>query len=160
MSFIRNAKEFFGLSPIDMEHEDAYYDYDREDSRYRTSGSAAYAPSRDYEYGGYSRPEREEHPQYQAPEPKLVAVEVSSYSQAAQIGEPFRDGDAVVFDLTRMEPGDNKRIVDFAAGLCYALRGKMVNVTRNIDTDRTVFAITPEGAEFSQIELERAAKLR
>ncbi|HKM25403.1 MAG TPA: cell division protein SepF, partial [Corynebacterium sp.] len=59
-----------------------------------------------------------------------------------------------------MEPGDNKRIVDFAAGLCYALRGKMVNVTRNIDTDRTVFAITPEGAEFSQIELERAAKLR
>lgn len=160
MSFIRNAKEFFGLSPIDMEHEDAYYDYDREDSRYRTSGSAAYAPSRDYEYGGYSRPEREERPQYQAPEPKLVAVEVSSYSQAAQIGEPFRDGDAVVFDLTRMEPGDNKRIVDFAAGLCYALRGKMVNVTRNIDTDRTVFAITPEGAEFSQIELERAAKLR
>ncbi|AJE33589.1 MAG: cell division protein SepF [Corynebacterium humireducens] len=160
MSFIRNAKEFFGLSPIDMEHEDAYYDYDREDPRYRTSGSAAYAPSRDYEYGGYSRPEREERPQYQAPEPKLIAVEVTSYSQAAQIGEPFRDGDAVVFDLTRMEPGDNKRIVDFAAGLCYALRGKMVNVTRNIDTDRTVFAITPEGAEFSQIELERAAKLR
>ena len=160
MSFIRNAKEFFGLSPIDMEHEDAYYDYDREDPRYRTSGSAAYAPSRDYEYGGYSRPEREKRPQYQAPEPKLIAVEVTSYSQAAQIGEPFRDGDAVVFDLTRMEPGDNKRIVDFAAGLCYALRGKMVNVTRNIDTDRTVFAITPEGAEFSQIELERAAKLR
>ena len=160
MSFIRNAKEFFGLTPIDMEHEDAYYDYDREDQRYRTSGSAAYAPSRDYEYGGYSRPELEERPQYQAPEPKLVAVEVTSYSQAAQIGEPFRDGDAVVFDLTRMEPGDNKRIVDFAAGLCYALRGKMVNVTRNIDTDRTVFAITPEGAEFSQIELERAAKLR
>ncbi len=160
MSFIRNAKEFFGLSPIDMENEDAYYDYDREDQHYRTSGSAAYAPARDYEYGGYSRLEREERPQYQAPEPKLVAVEVTSYSQAAQIGEPFRDGDAVVFDLTRMEPGDNKRIVDFAAGLCYALRGKMVNVTRNIDTDRTVFAITPEGAEFSQIELERAAKLR
>lgn len=157
MSFIRNAKEFFGLSPIDMEHEDAYYDYDREDSRYRTSGSAAYAPApRDYDYG-YERAER---PQYQAPEPKLVAVEVTSYSQAAEIGEPFRDGDAVVFDLTRMEQGDNKRVVDFAAGLCYALRGKMVNVTRNIDTDRTVFAITPEGAEFSQIELERAAKLR
>ena len=161
MSFIRNAKEFFGLTPIDMEHEDAYYDYDREDSRYRTSGSAAYAPApapaRDYEYGGYRREERED---YRAPEPKLVAVEVTSYSQAAEIGEPFRDGDAVVFDLTRMEQGDNKRVVDFAAGLCYALRGKMVNVTRGLDTDRTVFAITPEGADFSQIDLERAAKLR
>ena len=130
MSIIRNAKEFFGLTPIDMEHEDAYYDYDRE-----------------------------ERPSYQ-PEAKIVAVEVSSYSEAAQIGEPFRDGDAVVFDMTRMEPGENKRIVDFAAGLCYALRGRMVNVSKNVDTDRQVFAIVPEGADFSQVELERSAKLR
>ena len=87
-------------------------------------------------------------------------MEVSSYSEAAQIGEPFRDGDAVVFDMTRMEPGENKRIVDFAAGLCYALRGRMVNVSKNVDTDRQVFAIVPEGADFSQVELERSAKLR
>lgn len=157
MSIIRNAKEFFGLSPIDMEHEDAYYDYDREEPRYRSSGSSAYAPSRDYDYAY----ERDERPRYEAaPEPKLVAVEIVSYSEAAQIGEPFRDGDAVVFDMTRMEPGENKRIVDFAAGLCYALRGKMINVSKNIDTDRRVFAITPEGAAFTQMDLERAAKLR
>ncbi|MDO5668831.1 MAG: cell division protein SepF [Corynebacterium sp.] len=159
MSIIRNAKEFFGLTPIDMEHEDAYYDYDREEPRYRSSGSAAYAPSRDYERDYDRDYEREERPRYQ-PAPKIVSVEVTSYSQAAQIGEPFRDGDAVVFDMTRMEAGDNKRIVDFAAGLCYALRGKMVNVSKHLDTDRTVFAITPEGADFSQIELERAAQLR
>ena len=164
MSIIRNAKEFFGLTPIDMEHEDAYYDYDRDEPRYRSSGSAAYAPSRDYDRDdrddyGY---EREERPRYQAPAPaaKIVSVEVTSYSQAAEIGEPFRDGDAVVFDMTRMEPGDNKRIVDFAAGLCYALRGKMVNVSKHVETDRRVFAITPEGSNFSQIELERAAGLR
>lgn len=156
MSIIRNAKEFFGLTPIDMEHEDAYYEYDREERpSYRSSGSAAYAPSRDYGYD-YGREER---PSYQ-PEAKIVAVEVSSYSEAAQIGEPFRDGDAVVFDMTRMEPGENKRIVDFAAGLCYALRGRMVNVSKNVDTDRQVFAIVPEGADFSQVALERSAKLR
>ncbi|MDO5511225.1 cell division protein SepF [Corynebacterium sp.] len=155
MSIIRNAKEFFGLTPIDMEHEDAYYDYDREEPRYRSSGSAAYAPSREYSYDY----DREERPRYE-PAAKLVAVEVSSYSEAARIGEPFRDGDAVVFDMTRMEPGENKRIVDFAAGLCYALRGRMVNVSKNVDTDRQVFAIVPEGADFSQAEFERSAKLR
>ncbi|QGU04998.1 cell division protein SepF [Corynebacterium comes] len=153
MSIIRNAKEFFGLTPVDMEHEDAYYDDDRE---YRSSGSAAYAPApapaptRDWDY-----PER---PRYA--EPKLVAVEVTTYNQAADIGEPFRNGDAVVFDLSRMEPGDNKRIVDFAAGLCFALRGRMINVSKHVETDRRVFAITPEGANFSQIELERASGLR
>ena len=93
-------------------------------------------------------------------EPKIVAVEVSTYNQAADVGDPFRKGDAVVFDLSRMEPGDNKRIVDFAAGLCFALRGRMVNVSKNVDTDRKVFAITPEGSNFTQIELERAAGLR
>lgn len=155
MSIIRNAKEFFGLTPVDMEHEDAYYEDDRQ---YRSSGSAAYAPApapspaptRDWDY-----PER---PRYA--EPKLVAVEVTTYNQAADIGEPFREGDAVVFDLSRMEPGDNKRIVDFAAGLCFALRGRMVNVSKHVETDRRVFAITPEGANFTQAELERAAGLR
>lgn len=153
MSIIRNAKEFFGLAPVDMEHEDAYYEDDRQ---YRSSGSAAYAPApaaaptRDWDY--------QERPRYT--EPKLVAVEVTTYNQAADIGEPFRDGDAVVFDLSRMEPGDNKRIVDFAAGLCFALRGRMVNVSKHVETDRRVFAITPEGSNFSQIELERAAGLR
>ena len=42
MSIIRNAKDFFGLTPVDMEHEDAYYEDDRQ---YRSSGSAAYAPA-------------------------------------------------------------------------------------------------------------------
>lgn len=159
MSIIRNAKEFFGLTPVDMEHEDAYYD---DDPQYRSSGSSAYAPAptpapaRDYGYSSY-----EERPRYTPqPQAKLIAVEVSTYNQAAEIGEPFRSGDAVVFDLSRMESGDKKRIIDFAAGLCFALRGGMVNVSKHIDTDRTVFAITPEGADFSQIELERAAGLR
>jgi cell division inhibitor SepF len=36
----------------------------------------------------------------------------------------------------------------------------MVNVSKHVETDRRVFAITPEGSNFSQIELERAAGLR
>lgn len=159
MSIIKNAKEFFGLAPVDMEHDDAYYD---DEPRYASHGSAAYAPARDYgyEYDRYTpapvTPVREE----RSYAPTVVAVEVSSYIEATEIGEPFRDGDAVVFDLTRMEAGENKRIVDFAAGLCFALRGRMINVSKGLDTPRRVFAIIPESADILQSELERAASLR
>lgn len=179
MSFVRNAKEFFGLAPTNMEHDDAYFD---EEPRYETHGSAAYAPAtRGYDDSDYDRadradraarvdrierPERAE--RYAAPAPReersfaptVVSVELTTYNQATEIGGPFRDGDAVVFDLTRMENGENKRIIDFAAGLCFALRGRMVNVTKHLDTDRVVFAIVPETSDIPQIDLERAAKLR
>lgn len=159
MSIIKNAKEFFGLTPYEMEHDDAYYD---DEPRYRSNGSSAYAPAPAYERDSYSREythSRTERP-YVAPRAEVEFVELSSYGQAASIGEPFRDGDAVVFDLTRMENGENKRVVDFAAGLCYAARGRMVNVTKHLDSHRTVFAIIPETADVSTSELERAAGLR
>ncbi|RNE49483.1 cell division protein SepF [Corynebacterium alimapuense] len=173
MSTFKNLKDFFGLAPVDLEHEDAYYE---DEPRYSSQGSSAYAPapapvaaaaSRDYgyKYDSYERPSRDfsaAAPQREEPAfaPTIVAVEVATYSEAAEIGGPFRDGDAVVFDMTRMDNGENKRIVDFAAGLCYALRGRMVNLTKNLDTSRTVFAIVPDSAEISQLELERAAGLR
>lgn len=136
MSIINSAKEFFGLTPADMDHDDAYYD---EQPRY--NGSAAYAPQRDY-YEPRRLPAT------------VVPVELRGYDQATEIGEPFRDGDAVVFDLSRMDSADAKRVVDFAAGLCFALRGSMTKL------DGRVFAIIPDGADICIIELERAARLR
>lgn len=141
MSIMKSAKEFFGLTPVDMEQDDAYY---ADDARYgETEGSAAYAPRR----------------VYQEPEPQqyaatIVPVDLRSYTEATLIGDPFRDGDAVVFDLNRMDRGEAKRIIDFAAGLCFALRGKMKKL------DPMVFAVVPENASVSTIDLERAARLR
>ncbi|MGP6172812.1 cell division protein SepF [Corynebacterium sp. A21] len=149
MSIMKSAKEFFGLTPIDMEQDDAYYS---EGGRYgETQGSAAYAhaPRQDYE----------DYPPAPAPEPAsyaatIVPVELRSYKEAARIGEPFRDGDVVVFDLSDMDKAEATRLVDFAAGLCFALRGTMKKV------EGRVFAIVPETANVSQRELERAARLR
>lgn len=147
MSIMKNAKEFFGLTPIDMEQDDAYY---AEGARYReTQGSAAYAPRQDYE----------DYTPVPAPEPTsyaatIVPVDLRSYKEAARIGEPFRDGDVVVFDLSEMDKAEATRLVDFAAGLCFALRGTMKKV------EGRVFAIVPENADVSQRELERAARLR
>ncbi|AGF72888.1 cell division protein SepF [Corynebacterium halotolerans] len=167
MSIMKSAKEFFGLAPVDMEHEDAYYD---DEPRYRNDGSAAYAPAprreRDYDdYDRYPEPEAPAPaPAPVAPRPApraysatIVPVQLTSYTEATLIGEPFRDGDAVVFDLTHVDKSEAKRVIDFAAGLCFAVRGQMKKLDGG---ERTLFAIVPENASVSTLDLERAAGLR
>lgn len=146
MSFLDRTKEFFGLGPMDIDNDDAYY---AEERRYEANGSAAYAP-RAVEY---------ERPQ-ETFVPTIVALSLTGYKNAAEIGEPFREGHAVVFELTDADKANAKRLIDFAAGLCYALRGQMVKLTEGMDTDRLVFALTPQGSHFSVIALEREAGLR
>ncbi|HAT1547831.1 cell division protein SepF [Corynebacterium striatum] len=145
MSLIDRTKEFFGLGPMDIEADDAYYADERS---YEPNGSAAYAP-RSFE------PALEEEFV-----PTIVALSLVSFDDAAKVGAPFRDGDAVVFELTDADKASAKRFVDFAAGLCFGLEGRMLNLTKGMDTDRRVFAIVPKGADISTLELERAAHLR
>ncbi|MEK0372150.1 cell division protein SepF [Corynebacterium mastitidis] len=167
MSIIKNAKEFFGLAPADAYHDDAYYG---EDVHYEAQGSAAYQPRREqgYEYGAdYGRertpaPSRHEpvsrgavaRPAMDSYTPAVVPVRLTSFTQSAEVGEPFRDGDAVVFDLSGMDLEEAKRVLDFASGLCFALRGQMKKLVPR------VFAIVPDGATISTRELEEAARLR
>ncbi len=145
MSLIDRTKEFFGLGPMDIEADAAYYADER---RYESNGSAAYAP-RSFE------PALEEEFV-----PTIVALSLVSFDDAAKVGAPFRDGDAVVFELTDADKASAKRFIDFAAGLCFGLEGRMLNLTKGMDTDRRVFAIVPKGADISTLELERAAHLR
>ena len=148
MSFLVKTKEFFGLGEPEAGVDDAYY---ADEPRYETHGSAAYAPRP----SAYARTIAE--PEF---EPTIVAVTVVAFNQAQKIGEPFRDGDAVVFEVTDADFDVAKRFIDFAAGLCFGLRGKMLNLTRDLDTDRRVFAIVPEDAVIPTAELEDVAGLR
>lgn len=134
MSIIRNAKEFFGLAPIDDVAADEYYADE--------PAAAADVAEPRYDY----LPPR--------PDTRVVPVVLTSYTQAARVGEPFRSGDAVVFDISGMERKEATRIVDFAAGICFALEGDMVKVAPRI------FAVTPRGAHVTRLELERAARVR
>ena len=150
MSFIDKTKDFFGLGPVDIEEDDAYYN---EDPRYSENSSAAYAPRRAPQ--SYKpAPVQEEFV------PTIVAISLTSFNDAAKVGEPFRDGDAVVFELTDAEKATAKRFIDFAAGLCFGLEGRMLNLTKGMDTERKVFSIVPKSADIAKHELERAAGLR
>ncbi|MDO4761431.1 MAG: cell division protein SepF [Corynebacterium sp.] len=148
MSLVNKTKRFFGLDSeaYAYDHDDAYYD---DVPRYE--GTAAYAPERSYEPApGYSE-YREERPVHH--EASIVTVKIFQNNDAVKIGEPFRDGDAVVFDLSALPAEGAKGIIDFAAGLCYALRGHMVKL------DGRIFAITPENSALEIEQLKHAANL-
>ncbi|MDY5784893.1 MULTISPECIES: cell division protein SepF [unclassified Corynebacterium] len=166
MSLIGSAKEFFGLGPYN--DDEAYYD----EPQYSESRSTAYGRDRGADRGAETAHARGYEPAASAPRrdvreaasrdyaPSIVTAAPRSYNDAKEIGEPFRDGDVVLMDLTDLESADAKRVIDFAAGLCFALRGQMHNLSRGLETDRRIFAITPEHGRFTKTELQRAAHLR
>ena len=152
MSFIGSAKEFFGFGPYD-EVEDTYYDEQNREPRAERAAQPSRASQSAQRGASYTAYESRSFT------PEIVTTAPRSYNDAKEIGEPFRDGDAVIMDLTDLEAADAKRVVDFAAGLCFALRGSMLNLARNTGSRRRVFAIVPENARITSDELKRAARL-
>ncbi|WP_393085172.1 cell division protein SepF [Streptomyces sp. LN704] len=72
---------------------------------------------------------------------RIGTVTPDSFRDARGIGELFRDGVPVIINLTAMEPSDAKRVVDFAAGLTFGLRGTIERVATR------VFLLTPAHTE-------------
>ncbi|MER5889274.1 cell division protein SepF [Streptomyces sp. NPDC001941] len=68
---------------------------------------------------------------------RIATVSPDGFRDARGIGELFREGVPVIVNLTAMEPSDAKRVVDFAAGLTFGLRGSIERVATR------VFLLTP-----------------
>ncbi|WP_217170860.1 cell division protein SepF [Streptomyces sp. AC512_CC834] len=63
---------------------------------------------------------------------RIATVTPDSFRDARSIGELFRDGVPVIVNLTAMEGPDAKRVVDFAAGLIFGLRGSIERVSTRV----------------------------
>ncbi|MFD8032365.1 cell division protein SepF [Streptomyces sp. NPDC059717] len=72
---------------------------------------------------------------------RIGTITPDSFRDARAIGELFRDGVPVIMNLTNMEGADAKRVVDFAAGLIFGLRGSIDRVSNR------VFLLTPANTE-------------
>lgn len=174
----RKFSDFFGLTPAhDSDFEDNGYERDsyrdyrpsagysdeyeddfdrgREPGYSRETGVRRYErddrADRDERTDSYDRPhlrplDRPVTPSVHHITPKTEFLD--KYSEAREIGENFRDGDIVVFDLVDLEPGERKRYLDFVAGLAFALRGR-------IEADGTRFTLLPEGVELSDADRDR-----
>lgn len=82
---------------------------------------------------------------------RIVTVHPRTYNEARTIGEHFRDGIPVIMNLSDMEDADAKRLVDFAAGLMFGLRGGIERVTSK------VFLLSPADVTVTAEEKERIA---
>jgi cell division inhibitor SepF len=81
---------------------------------------------------------------------QITTLHPTTYNEARAIGEHFRDGVPVIMNLTDMAEPDAKRLVDFAAGLAFGLRGTMERVTNR------VFLLSPANI---QVTAEDKAKI-
>jgi cell division inhibitor SepF len=63
---------------------------------------------------------------------RIVALHPRTYNEARTLGEHFRDGTPVIMNLSEMDDGDAKRLVDFAAGLIFGLRGDIERITAKV----------------------------
>ena len=83
---------------------------------------------------------------------RITTLQPRSYNEARTIGERYRDGVPVIMNLTELDDAAAKRLVDFAAGLAFALRGSIDKVTSR------VFLLTPADVEVSADDARKLAE--
>ncbi|HEY2763877.1 MAG TPA: cell division protein SepF [Pseudonocardiaceae bacterium] len=83
---------------------------------------------------------------------RIVTLHPHTYNEARPIGERYREGTPVIMNLTGMDDKDAKRLVDFAAGLAFALRGSIDKVTNK------VFLLSPPNVDVSAEDRRRLAE--
>ena len=105
-----------------------------------THGAVALAPEEDFVEDGL------------VTLPETVVERPRGFGDGKSLGEHFRDGRAVVLDLSSMATGDARRMVDFAAGLVFGLDGRMEKVP---DRERT-FLLQPVGMDLTEAEIREA----
>lgn len=105
------------------------------------------APAHD---GGYREPAYRETPE--EPAYRITTLHPRTYNEARTIGEHFREGTPVIMNLTEMDDADAKRLVDFAAGLSFGLRGSIERVTNK------VFLLSPQNVHVTAEDKARIAE--
>lgn len=84
---------------------------------------------------------------------RVATLVVESFEDVERIGERYRAGQPVLFDLTQVDKAVARRVIDFVSGLTYALRGRLVKAGKG------AFVLIPDGIDVSMEERHRLAGL-
>ena len=178
MAVMRKAMVYLGLVEDDVEQYDDYDEYEAPAPAPAARRTAAHQPVAEPEYSRRrSAPElRDRSAGYLsgrsgsaatamalAPTPsgwadpaaasvRVTTLHPRTYNEARAIGEHFREGTPVIMNLTEMDDADAKRLVDFAAGLIFGLRGSIERVTAK------VFLLSPQNVEVTAEDKQRIAE--
>jgi cell division inhibitor SepF len=159
-SAMRKMAVYLGLVEDDRQYAenyeayDEYDDYDEPADAVEPAAPAAPAPSPSRaDYAGYPTDHRiETVPPQQVELARITTLHPRTYNEARNIGEHFRDGTPVIMNLTEMVDSDARRLVDFAAGLIFGLRGSIDKVTNK------VFLLSPANVEVTAEDKARIAE--
>jgi len=160
-SAMRKMAVYLGLVEDDNRYQDKYDSYGGEYEDYDESGLAEGTDEADPRAskeswgpgeagGGYQVSEWR--PEQATDLARITTLHPRTYNEARTIGEHFRDGTPVIMNLTEMVDSDAKRLVDFAAGLIFGLRGSIERVTNK------VFLLSPANVEVTAEDKARIAE--
>lgn len=82
---------------------------------------------------------------------RIETVTPRTYNDARTVGEHYRSGVPVIMNLSEIDDDDAKRLVDFAAGLVFAVHGSINRVTSK------VFLLSPENITVTDEDKQRIA---
>lgn len=85
----------------------------------------------------------------QVAQPRFHLMNPTSFEDAQELADKFRDGDSVIMNLQGAHADLKRRLIDFASGLVYGLNGAMQPVAEK------TFLLTPAGVQVSAEERKR-----
>ena len=157
-SAMRKMAVYLGLVEDDHRFGDKYdsygeyEDYDESADQPETQDEPDARIGRD-DYVGYQPADwRAVHAPQTTDLARITTLHPRTYNEARTIGEHFREGTPVIMNLTEMVDSDAKRLVDFAAGLIFGLRGSIERVTNK------VFLLSPANVEVTAEDKARIAE--
>ena len=80
---------------------------------------------------------------------KMQLLRPTNYSEAPKIADCLKAGQAVVLNLDDMDETDARRMIDYVAGVLYAVDGKIERPAQR------TFLLTPRGVSVASEEVAR-----
>jgi cell division inhibitor SepF len=159
-SAMRKMAVYLGLVEDDHRYQDkydSYGEYEEYDESGLAEGSEEAEPQAAREsWGPGEAGGSSQVPEWRSEQPtdlaRITTLHPRTYNEARTIGEHFREGTPVIMNLTEMVDSDAKRLVDFAAGLIFGLRGSIERVTNK------VFLLSPANVEVTAEDKARIAE--
>ena len=154
---MRKIGEYLGLLEDTGRYDDEYDDVRRRTPSPRRRAAPVAAASRarprwPTSPSAAARPPRRGPAAAVAELSRITTLHPRTYNEARTVGENFRDGVPVIMNLSEMDDTDAKRLVDFAAGLVFAIRGTIERVTNK------VFLLSPPNVSVAAEDKQRIAE--
>jgi len=80
---------------------------------------------------------------------QILHIRPYSFSEAAKIGESFKDGVPIILNLTTTDEKQAQKLIDFASGMAFVTDGKLERITPR------VFIIIPSTVQLTQADKEQ-----